>query len=156
MAIEDAIHRAPYDEIVISTLPRRLSRWLHLDLVSKARGTGLPVTHVEAQRAGGRRDGVGCRAAMRLATFLSTGLRSSRAPARCAASGRRVRRRLDRARPARRAATARRPTARDWPLADVTLLAPVPQPRAIFGIGLNYAAHAAETGRELPERRSSS
>jgi hypothetical protein len=48
MAIEDAIHRAPYDEIVISTLPRRLSRWLHLDLVSKARGTGLPVTHVEA------------------------------------------------------------------------------------------------------------
>jgi hypothetical protein len=48
MAIEDAIHRAPYDELVISTLPRRISRWLHLDLVSKARGTGLPVTHVEA------------------------------------------------------------------------------------------------------------
>lgn len=48
MAIEDAVHRAAYDEIVISTLPRRLSRWLHLDLVSKARGTGLPVTHVEA------------------------------------------------------------------------------------------------------------
>ncbi|MGN6188148.1 MAG: hypothetical protein ACTHOE_04565 [Conexibacter sp.] len=48
MAIEDAINRAPYDEIIISTLPRRLSRWLHLDLVSKARGTGLPVTHVEA------------------------------------------------------------------------------------------------------------
>jgi 2-keto-4-pentenoate hydratase/2-oxohepta-3-ene-1,7-dioic acid hydratase in catechol pathway len=35
-------------------------------------------------------------------------------------------------------------------LADVTLLAPVPQPRAIFGIGLNYAAHAAEQGREPP------
>ncbi len=49
MAIEDAIHRAAYDEIIISTLPRRLSRWLHLDLVSKARGTGLPVTHVEAK-----------------------------------------------------------------------------------------------------------
>jgi acylpyruvate hydrolase len=40
----------------------------------------------------------------------------------------------------------------DHALADVTLLAPVPQPRAIFGIGLNYAAHAAEQGRELPER----
>jgi len=39
----------------------------------------------------------------------------------------------------------------EHPLADVTLLAPVPQPRAIFGIGLNYAAHAAETGAELPE-----
>ena len=37
------------------------------------------------------------------------------------------------------------------PLADVTLLAPVPRPRAIFGIGLNYAAHAKETGAELPE-----
>jgi acylpyruvate hydrolase len=36
-------------------------------------------------------------------------------------------------------------------LNDVTLLAPVPRPRAIFGIGLNYADHAAETGREPPE-----
>jgi 2-keto-4-pentenoate hydratase/2-oxohepta-3-ene-1,7-dioic acid hydratase in catechol pathway len=39
----------------------------------------------------------------------------------------------------------------DWALADVTLLAPVPQPRAIFGIGLNYADHIAETGAERPE-----
>jgi acylpyruvate hydrolase len=37
------------------------------------------------------------------------------------------------------------------PLADVTLLAPVPRPRYIFGIGLNYAEHAGETGRDLPE-----
>ncbi len=36
-------------------------------------------------------------------------------------------------------------------LDDVTLLAPVPKPRAIFGIGLNYAEHAKETGAELPE-----
>ena len=35
-------------------------------------------------------------------------------------------------------------------LADVQLLAPVPRPRAIFGIGLNYAAHARETGKEPP------
>jgi hypothetical protein len=48
MAIADAVNRDRYDEIVISTLPRRVSRWLHLDLVSKARGFGLPVTHVEA------------------------------------------------------------------------------------------------------------
>jgi hypothetical protein len=48
MAIEDAVNRERYDEIVISTLPRRVSRWLRLDLVSKARGLGLPVTHVEA------------------------------------------------------------------------------------------------------------
>ena len=38
-----------------------------------------------------------------------------------------------------------------YALADVALLAPVPRPRAIFGIGLNYAAHAAEQGKEPPE-----
>jgi 2-keto-4-pentenoate hydratase/2-oxohepta-3-ene-1,7-dioic acid hydratase in catechol pathway len=37
------------------------------------------------------------------------------------------------------------------PLADVTLLAPVPRPRAIFGIGRNYVAHALEMGGGLPE-----
>jgi 2-keto-4-pentenoate hydratase/2-oxohepta-3-ene-1,7-dioic acid hydratase in catechol pathway len=39
-----------------------------------------------------------------------------------------------------------------YPLADVTLLAPVPSPRAIFGIGRNYAAHAEELGNVLPEK----
>jgi acylpyruvate hydrolase len=38
-----------------------------------------------------------------------------------------------------------------WPIDEVTLLAPVPRPRAIFGIGLNYAAHAAEQGSDQPE-----
>jgi ureidoglycolate lyase len=38
-----------------------------------------------------------------------------------------------------------------YPLDEVTLLAPVPRPRAIFGIGRNYAAHAAELGNELPK-----
>jgi len=37
-------------------------------------------------------------------------------------------------------------------LGDVTLLAPVPRPRAIFGIGLNYLAHAQEQGKEPPQR----
>jgi acylpyruvate hydrolase len=39
----------------------------------------------------------------------------------------------------------------EFALGDVVLLAPVPRPRAIFGIGLNYAAHARETGKELPQ-----
>jgi acylpyruvate hydrolase len=34
----------------------------------------------------------------------------------------------------------------------VTLLEPVPRPRAIFCIGLNYAAHARESGMDLPEK----
>jgi acylpyruvate hydrolase len=36
-------------------------------------------------------------------------------------------------------------------LAYVTLLAPVPEPRAIFGIGMNYADHVAEMGAIPPE-----
>jgi hypothetical protein len=47
MAIQDAVNLGDYDEIIISTLPLRLSRWLKLDLVSKTRALGLPVTHVE-------------------------------------------------------------------------------------------------------------
>ncbi|HEV3128252.1 MAG TPA: hypothetical protein VGY32_04675 [Solirubrobacteraceae bacterium] len=47
MAVEDALNQTgPYDEIIISTLPPGISRWLKLDLVSKLRGEGLPVTHV--------------------------------------------------------------------------------------------------------------
>jgi hypothetical protein len=47
-AIHDAVNLGSYDEIIISTLPSRMSRWLKLDLVSKTRALGLPVTHVEA------------------------------------------------------------------------------------------------------------
>jgi hypothetical protein len=49
MAIEDAVNLGSYDEIIISTLPRKVSRWLRVDIVSKARGLGLPVTHVEGR-----------------------------------------------------------------------------------------------------------
>ena len=45
-AIQDAINLGDYDEIIISTLPLGVSRWLKLDLISKARALGLPVTHV--------------------------------------------------------------------------------------------------------------
>jgi hypothetical protein len=48
MAIQDAVNLGAYDEIIISTLPLGISRWVKLDLVSKARGLGLPVTHVAA------------------------------------------------------------------------------------------------------------
>ena len=42
-------------------------------------------------------------------------------------------------------------TGEKFPVSEVTLLAPVPRPRAILGIGLNYRAHAAEQGKEPPE-----
>jgi hypothetical protein len=50
-AIQDAVNVHGFDEIIISTLPTRVSRWLKLDLPSKAAGLGLPVTTVTA---GGR------------------------------------------------------------------------------------------------------
>jgi hypothetical protein len=48
-AIQDAINLHGYDEIIISTLPTRVSRWLKLDLPSKVEGLGLPVTTVTAK-----------------------------------------------------------------------------------------------------------
>jgi hypothetical protein len=47
MAIQDAVNLGSYDEIIISTLPLGISRWLKLDLISKAKALGLPVTHIE-------------------------------------------------------------------------------------------------------------
>jgi hypothetical protein len=45
-AVHDAINLQGYDEIIISTLSPRVSRWLKLDLPSKVAGMGLPVTTV--------------------------------------------------------------------------------------------------------------
>jgi hypothetical protein len=50
-AIADVINDRRVHEIIISTLPRRLSRWMHIDLPSKVRGMNIPVTHVEGDRA---------------------------------------------------------------------------------------------------------
>ncbi|WP_205699619.1 hypothetical protein [Conexibacter sp. SYSU D00693] len=49
-AVADALHlHGPFDEVLVSTLPRRLSRWLHMDLPAKLNGFGLPVTTVTAK-----------------------------------------------------------------------------------------------------------
>lgn len=49
-AISDAMHGQHFDEIIISTLSRRLSRWMRMDLPSKTRNLGLPVLHVSPDR----------------------------------------------------------------------------------------------------------
>lgn len=55
-AISDALLAGDFDEIIISTLPWTVSRWLRLDLPARARAFGLPVTHVQARlHRGGRR-----------------------------------------------------------------------------------------------------
>ena len=48
-AIQDAINLHGFDELILSTLPKRVSRWLRLDLPHKAAGLGLPVTTVTAK-----------------------------------------------------------------------------------------------------------
>lgn len=48
-AIQDAINLHGFDEIILSTLPKRVSRWLRLDLPHKVGGLGLPVTVVTAK-----------------------------------------------------------------------------------------------------------
>jgi hypothetical protein len=47
-AIEEALHREDFDEIILSTLPRSVSRWLHIDLPRRVAHLGLPLTTVIA------------------------------------------------------------------------------------------------------------
>ena len=48
-AIQDAVNLHGFDELIISTLPTRVSKWLKLDLPHKAAALGLPVTTVTAR-----------------------------------------------------------------------------------------------------------
>jgi hypothetical protein len=48
-AIEETLHEEDFDEIILSTLPRAVSRWLHVDLPHRVAHLGLPLTTVIAQ-----------------------------------------------------------------------------------------------------------
>lgn len=50
-AVQDALNLIGFDEVIISMLPARMSRWLHLDLPRKVRGLGVPVTEVMRDEA---------------------------------------------------------------------------------------------------------
>jgi GABA permease len=46
-AVETVTRERQFDEIIVSTLPERMSRWLHRDLPRRLEHkTGLPVTHI--------------------------------------------------------------------------------------------------------------
>ncbi|MDP3968797.1 MAG: hypothetical protein Q8Q02_11000 [Nocardioides sp.] len=52
VAVKETMAERSYSEVIISTLPARLSRWLKLDLPSRvARVSDAPVTTIEAEAA---------------------------------------------------------------------------------------------------------
>jgi hypothetical protein len=51
-AVQDALNLQGFDEIILSTLPSRISRWLRLDLPRKVSALGLPVLHVSEPDTG--------------------------------------------------------------------------------------------------------
>lgn len=54
-AVEDALNLQGFDEVILSTLPWRVSRWLRVDLPRKIRALGVPVLHVQQSELAVRR-----------------------------------------------------------------------------------------------------
>jgi hypothetical protein len=43
-SVQEALRDGGYDEMIVSTLPRKSSKWLRRDLITRIEGLGLPVT----------------------------------------------------------------------------------------------------------------
>jgi hypothetical protein len=51
-AVQRAVGEGQFDEIIISTLPRSVSKWLRRDLIRRVEGLGLPVTAIVPRKPG--------------------------------------------------------------------------------------------------------
>jgi hypothetical protein len=52
-SVRDAARDGGFDEIIVSTLSKKTSKWLRRDLVRRVEGLGLPVTAVQPRVSGG-------------------------------------------------------------------------------------------------------
>ena len=52
MSVSDAVRDGHFDEIIVSTLSKKTSKWLRRDLVRKIEGLGLPVTTATPRATG--------------------------------------------------------------------------------------------------------
>jgi hypothetical protein len=50
-AVAGALASGGYEEVIVSTLPARVSHWLHIDLPARVQRLGYPVTVVTAKKA---------------------------------------------------------------------------------------------------------
>jgi hypothetical protein len=51
VAVRTALASSQFDEVIVSTLPRRVSHWLSFDLPSRVERLGVPVTVVTAAQS---------------------------------------------------------------------------------------------------------
>jgi hypothetical protein len=52
IAVRTALTSSQFDEVIVSTLPHRVSHWLRLDLPGRVERLGVPVTVVTAAHSG--------------------------------------------------------------------------------------------------------
>jgi len=51
LAVTAALEADQYDEVIVSTLPARVSHWLHIDLPARVGRLGLPLTVITAKKS---------------------------------------------------------------------------------------------------------
>jgi hypothetical protein len=54
VAVRETLETEPFDEVIVSTLPSRVSQWLHRDLPSRVELLDVPVTVVTARTSSRR------------------------------------------------------------------------------------------------------